>query len=229
MVSSSKKRLLFAAVSLVAVASPAIAAKPVARSLPPADAALNARDFYSYQLGPSDLVSIEVFGAPGLTREGEVDAAGNLSIPLIGTVPAGGKTPDQVAAYIADKLRGRYLNDPQVSVTIKKAASQVVTVDGSVREPGSYPIVRRMSLQQAIAAAKGADDLANLDHVAIFRETNGVKNFALFSLKKIRAGKMPDPQVFANDIVIVGENGTRRFLKDLNNIPLLGTFTRFIP
>ncbi|MDP9086510.1 MAG: polysaccharide export protein, partial [Pseudomonadota bacterium] len=84
-------------------------------------------------------------------------------------------------------------------------------------------------LQQAIAAAKGASDLANLDHVVIFRDSGGVKNVALFSLKAIRAGKMPDPQIFANDIVVVGENGARRFLKDLNNIPVLGSFTRFLP
>ena len=205
------------------------AAPVLLHSLPAPDPTLTARDFSSYQLGASDLVSIEVFGAPTLTREGEVDATGNLSMPLIGTVPAGGKTPTEVASYIAAKLRGRYLNDPQVSVTIKKAASQVVTVDGSVREPGSYPVVRRMTLQQAIAAAKGASDLANLDHVAIFREAAGTKNVALFSLKAIRAGKMPDPQIYANDIVVVGESGTRRFLKDLGNVPLVGTFSRFIP
>lgn len=224
-------RCLVGGISATLVCSPAVArpAVSVLQSLPAPDPTLTARDFSSYQLGPSDLVSIEVFGAPTLTREGEVDAAGNLSMPLIGTVPAGGKTPTEVAGYIADKLRGRYLNDPQVSVTIKKAASQVVTVDGSVREPGSYPVVRRMTLQQAIAAAKGASDLANLDHVAIFRDAGGVKNVALFSLKAIRAGKMPDPQIYANDIVVVGENGTRRFLKDIGNVPLLGTFSRFIP
>lgn len=222
---------LLASISAALFASPVMARpspQPL-RSLPAPDGTTTAHDFSSYQLGPNDLVSIEVFGAPTLTREGEVDAAGNLSMPLIGSVPAGGKTPTEVATYVADRLRGRYINDPQVSVTIKKAASQLVTVDGSVREPGSYPVVRRMSLQQAIAAAKGASDLANLDHVAVFRDTGGIKNVALFSLKAIRAGKMPDPQIYADDIVVVGENGTRRFFKDLNNIPMLGNFTRFIP
>lgn len=84
-------------------------------------------------------------------------------------------------------------------------------------------------LQQAIASAKGADDLANLDNVAVFRTVGREKMAALFSLKAIRAGRMPDPQIYANDIVVVGENATRRLLKDINNIPILGSFGRFIP
>ncbi|MEG3153839.1 polysaccharide biosynthesis/export family protein [Sphingomonas sp. RB1R13] len=201
----------------------------VAKALPPPDAPIMLSDFTSYRLGPLDVVSIEVFGAPTLTREGEVDAAGNLAVPLVGTVAAGGKTPKEVATLIANGLRGRYVNDPQVTVNIKKAVSQTVTIDGSVREPGIYPVVRRMTLQQAIASAKGADDLANLDNVAIFRTVGGEKMAALFSLKAIRAGRMPDPQIYANDIVVVGENATRRLLKDINNIPILGSFGRFIP
>lgn len=201
----------------------------LSKALPPPDTLVSQADFSAYRLGPLDLVSIEVFGAPNLTREGEVDAAGNLSVPLIGSVAAGGRTPKEVAALIAAGLRGRYVNDPQVTVNIKKAVSQSVTIDGAVREPGIYPVVRRMSLQQAIASAKGADDLANLDNVAIFRTVGGEKMAALFSLKAIRAGRMPDPQIYANDIVVVGENATRRFFKDINSIPVLGTFARFIP
>ncbi len=198
-------------------------------TLAAADPVVTTADFSSYRLGPNDLVSIEVFGAPTLTREGEVDAAGNLSMPLIGSVPAGGKTPAQVAALIASALRGRYVNDPQVTVSIKKAVGLTVTIDGAVREPGMYPVVRRMSLQQAIASAKGADDLANLDRVMIFRDVGGQKMAALYSLKAIRLGRMPDPPIYPNDIVVVGESATRRFLKNINQIPLLGVFGRFIP
>ncbi|MET0376089.1 MAG: SLBB domain-containing protein [Rhizorhabdus sp.] len=114
-----------------------------------------------------------------------------------------------------------------VSVSIKKAAGQMVSVDGAVREPGKYPVVGGMTLQEAIASAKGAEDLANLDNVVIFRRVSDQRMAALFSLKQIRAGRATDPQIYPNDIVVVGENATRRFMKDLSSVPMLGSFIPF--
>lgn len=200
----------------------------VAQSLPAPGVTSGTLDFSNYRIGPRDELIVEVFGAPELKREGEVDAAGNLSLPLVGTVVAGGKTPDEVGAAIAAKLRGRYIRDPQVTVNIKKAVGQTVTVDGAVRDPGVFPVLGRMTLQQAIASAKGADDLANLDNVVVFRRVNNQQMAALFSLKQIRAGKSTDPQIYGNDIVVVGENATRRFFKDLASFPSLGSFIPFV-
>lgn len=200
----------------------------VSNVLPAPDATSNTTDFANYRIGPRDQLSIEVFGAPELKREGEVDAAGNLSLPLVGTVSAGGRTPRQVSDAIAGQLRGRYLKDPQVTVNIVKASGQTVTVDGAVGEPGIYPVTGRMTLQQAVASAKGAAELADLNNVVIFRTVNNQRMAALFSLKEIRAGRLNDPQVYGNDIVIVGENATRRFFKDLNVFPQLGSFIPFI-
>ncbi|RST32015.1 polysaccharide export protein [Sphingomonas ginkgonis] len=199
----------------------------VSQALPAPDATISTVDFSNYRIGPRDQLSVEVFGAPELKREGEVDAAGNLSLPLVGTVAVGGKTPGEVRDIVTTQLRGRYIKDPQVTVNITKAVGQSITVDGAVREPGTYPVLGRMTLQQAIAAAKGSSDLANLDNVVVFRNVNNQKMAALFSLKRIRAGQMPDPLVYGNDIVVVGENATRRFLRDLGSVPLLGNFVRF--
>jgi polysaccharide export outer membrane protein len=199
----------------------------VAQSLPAPTVTTDNTDFSNYRLAPRDQVVVEVFGAPELKREGEVDAAGNLSMPLVGSVVAGGRTPAEVSAAIADKLRGRYLRNPQVTVNITKAVGQTVTVDGAVRDPGVYPVTGRMTLQQAIASAKGSSDLANLDNVVVFRRVNNQQMAALFSLKRIRAGQMPDPQIYGNDIVVVGENATRRFLKDVSSFPV-GSFIPFI-
>lgn len=199
----------------------------VAQALPAPGTTTSNLDFSNYRIGPRDELIVEVFGAPELRREGEVDAAGNLSLPLVGTVVAGGKTPDEVGAAIAAQLRGRYIRDPQVTVNIKKAVGQTVTVDGAVRDPGIYPVNGRMTLQQAIASAKGADDIANLDNVVIFRRVQNQQMAALFSLRQIRAGRSPDPQIYGNDIVVVGENATRRFLRNLSQVPL-GSFIPFI-
>ncbi|MEO7786411.1 MAG: polysaccharide biosynthesis/export family protein [Sphingomicrobium sp.] len=197
----------------------------VARALPAPDATVTTLDFTNYRIGPLDTIVVEVFGAPELARTGAVDAAGNFSMPLIGTVKAGGRTPGELGAQVADLLRGRYLKQPQVSVNVKEARSQTVTVDGSVREPGNYPIIGRMTLQQAIATARGASELADLRKVIIFRTVKDHKMAALFDLKDIRAGRYPDPQIYGSDIVIVGENATRRFLKDFStSFPSLGSF-----
>ena len=197
----------------------------VTRSLPAPDATVTTLDFTNYRIGPLDTIEVEVFGAPELARTGAVDAAGNFSLPLVGTVKAGGNTPGELGAKISELLRGRYLKHPQVSVNVKEARAQTVTVDGAVREPGVYPIIGKMTLQQAIATARGAGDLANLNKVVVFRTVNSQKMAALFSLKDIRSGRYADPQVYGNDIVVVGENATRRFFKDLTtSFPMVGSF-----
>ena len=148
-------------------------------------------------------------------------------MPLAGTLQAGGRTPDELARAIEDELRGRYLRDPQVSVNIKEALGDLVTIDGEVREPGVYPVLGRMTLQQAIATAKGASEAANIKNVVVFRTVDGQQMAAMFNLHDIRSGRSEDPQVYGRDIVVVGENSLRRWLRDTAiTFPILG---RFVP
>lgn len=229
------RRLLVVLAGMVAAALAGCASNPtlgsgssavrVAQSLPPPDQTAMAVDLSNYQIGPLDVIRVEVFGAPELTREAEVDAAGNFSVPLAGAVQAAGKTPAQLSAAIATNLQGRYLKNPQVSVNIVKARAKTFTVDGAVKQPGNYPIIGKMTLQQAVATAQGADQVANLNNVVVFRTVNSQKTAALFSIKDIRAGRLEDPQIYGNDIVIVGESAARRFFRDFGNMfPILGTF-----
>ncbi len=199
----------------------------VATTLPAPDSAEIAVDLANYRIGPSDQIAVTVFGAPELDREGTVDAAGNFALPLAGTVAAAGKTPQEFGATIEAQLRGRYLKDPKVAVNIKEAKAQMVTVDGEVKQPGVYPVVGRMSLQQTIATAKGASEAANIGNVIVFRTVSGQKMAAMFNLKDIRSGRYVDPQIYGNDIVVVGDNATRRFMRDTAMLfPLLA---RFLP
>ena len=199
----------------------------VSNSLPAPDAPEVAISPLDYRISPMDEIKVTVFGAPEMDREGAVDAAGNFALPLAGTVQAGGKTPDELARAIEDKLRGRYLRDPQVAVNIEKALGHLVTIDGEVREPGVYPVIGQMTLQQAIATAKGASDAANIKNVIVFRKVDGQQMAAMFNLRDIRAGRYEDPQIYGNDIVVVGENSLRRWLRDTAiTFPILG---RFVP
>jgi polysaccharide export outer membrane protein len=199
----------------------------VTQTLGAPDSPEPAADLSNYRLGPSDEIAVSVFGAPELDREGTIDAAGSFSMPLVGSVSAAGKTPQQFANAIQDKLRGRYLKNPSVTINVKEAKAQTVTIDGEVKMPGVYPVVGQMTLQQAVATARGATEAAAVDKVIVFRTVDGQKMAAMFNLKDIRSGRYPDPAIYGNDIVVVGENATRRFLRDFTGfVPALA---RFVP
>ena len=169
-----------------------------------------------YLIGPFDKLKIDVFGIPELsTKEVQTDASGRISFPLAGTIEAAGHTPGEVETLLEQRLRERFIRDPQVTVNLMETVSQVITVDGQVREPGLYPVIGRMTLMRAVATAKGTTEFAKLDDVVIFRTVNGQKMAALYNLKAIRQGAYDDPEVFANDVVVVGDSPARRLFKDI--------------
>lgn len=178
-----------------------------------------------YLIGPFDKLIIDVFGIDELSKkEVQTDASGRISFPLAGIVEAAGRTPAEVEEEIEGRLRNRYVRDPQVTVNLKETVSQVITVDGQVKEPGLYPVIGKMTLMRAVATAKGTSEFAKLDDVVIFRTVKGQDLAALYNLDAIRRGNYADPEVFANDVVIVGDSKARRLFKDaLQIVPLLTT------
>jgi len=179
-----------------------------------------------YRIGAQDLLEISVFQVADLSRTVRVNTAGQISLPLIGELQAGGRTVQEVEKDIADKLADGYLQNPQVSVFVKEFTSQRVTVEGAVREPGIYPLSGRTTLLQAVAMAKGLDPLANLQGVVIFRHVNGKKMAARFDLRAIRAGTVEDPEVFGDDIVSVDQSGSKTALRRIiEALPLVSIFT----
>lgn len=197
---------------------------PQSGILPPPTAQDLVADTRPYLIGPFDELSVSVFGLPELSQEVQADASGRLSLPLVGTIEASGKTAEQLAREIEDRLRGRYVHNPQVTVNVEETVSQVVTVDGEVRQPGLYPIVGGMTLMRAVATAQGTTEFARLRHVVVFRTVNGQDMAALYNLDAIRRGYYDDPEIFANDIVIVGDSAARRIFRDiLQASPLITT------
>lgn len=180
-----------------------------------------------YRIGPLDKLNIVVFQVKDLTLQGvQVDGSGQMSLPLVGSILAAGKTTQQLSGEIADRLRGKYLQDPQVSIWVQEAVSQKVTVDGAVREPGVYAMSGPTTLLQAVAMAKGPDNrLANLSRVAVFRTINGQRSAAVFDLKAIRAGKAEDPEIFGNDVVVVDGSPVKGAIREvLGALPALSIF-----
>lgn len=178
-----------------------------------------------YYLGPLDQLSIDVVGIPELNqRDIQVDASGRINFPLVGTIEVAGKTPSEAAGLIRNGLRARYVRNPEVSVNLKNTVSQVVTVEGEVREPGMYPVIGHMSLLRAVASAKGTSEFAKLDDVVILRTVEGKNYAALYNIKALRQGAYADPEIYANDVVVVGDSRARRLFRDLLTIvPLLST------
>lgn len=163
----------------------------------------------AYVIGPLDKLTVDVYGVEELTRSVQVDASGEIALPLIGTVTAAGKTPLELADMVSAKLKARYVRNPQVAVSVDTGA-QTVAIDGQVNTPGLYPVVGRMTLMRAIASAKGLADFAQPSYVVVYRRVNNQEMAALYDLRAIRNGAYADPDIFANDIVYVGEDSKRR-------------------
>ena len=117
------------------------------------------------------------------------------------------------------------IENPQVTVFVKEYMSQRVTVEGAVKEPGIISLTGRTSLLQIIAMSKGLDELANPDGIVIYRNMDGKRYAAKFDIREIRAGRLVDPEVLGNDIVVVDFSGARSNLRDfLYTVPLLALF-----
>ncbi len=192
----------------------AVAATPM---LPPPDGSeTTAAPVSEYKISPLDKLNISVFAVPDLTGEVAVDAAGQISLPLIGSVQAGGKTVAELRADVAHKLAAKYLQDPQVTVSVKESAGQRITVDGAVMQAGVYPITGATTLMSAVAMARGSDPTRANDHkVILFRVVKGQRLSATYDLAAIREGKSPDPPVYANDTIIVDVSRGRSVMHDV--------------
>jgi len=166
-------------------------------------------------IGPLDTISVHILNVPELSREMQVDASGRIAMPLIGTVDARNKTADELARTIESALRGRYVREPDVTVNIKDSVSQVVTVDGEVKQPGLYPVTNQMTLMRAIASSKGLSEFARQEQVVILRTVNDQRMAGLYDLGAIRRGAYADPPIYADDVVIVGDSPQRRLFRDI--------------
>ena len=143
----------------VAVAPPAYAAMPVAYA--PAAAAYDV----PYRLDAGDRLRIVVYGQEGLTNSYLIDPGGAITLPLIGAVPARGRTPAGLADEITGRLRNGYSRDPSVAVEIE--AYRPFFILGEVAAPGQYPYVPNMTIESAVAIAGGYSPRARRDRVTL--------------------------------------------------------------
>ena len=178
-----------------------------------------------YKIAPMDQLTIKVFNSKDLSDDYDVDLAGHISLPLIGEVEAANLTTAQLDDVLTQKLGEKYFEHPDVAVGVKKAVGRLVTVDGAVREAGSFPALGNLSLMQAVAMAKGTTEDANPHRVAVFRTINGQRQAAAFDLVSIRQGQAQDPAIYPGDIVVVDGSKIKELQKKFfQSIPLIAIF-----
>lgn len=182
-----------------------------------------------YRVGPSDVLAVSVFQVEDLGRNVQVSANGEIALPLIGKIAAGGKTVGELETEIAERYGERYLQSPQVSVFVKEANSQRVTVSGAVNKPGMVPLTGPTTLLQTVALSGGLTTAADPRGVLVFRTVDRRRMAAKFDLAAIGSGTAEDPMLHGGDIVVVDQSGFRGALGQVrDNIPVFGLFSALL-
>lgn len=131
-------------------------------------AVANPGEFSNYELGSGDKINIQVYGESGLSLEARLTDAGTILYPFLGEIKVSGLTVGQLAERIAQGLRGRYLVDPKVSISVMEYRE--FFVNGEVAKPGAYPYQPGLTVQKAISIAGGFTERAVRSKVSIIRE-----------------------------------------------------------
>ena len=148
----------------------------------------------AYRLDAGDRLRIVVYGQEGLTNSYSVDAAGVVTLPLIGSVPARGCTPAELAAAITSRLQNGFIREPYVAVEIE--AYRPFFILGEVAAPGQYPYVPNMTAEAAVAIAGGFTPRAKRNVVVITR-TNQMGQTSIVA--------SPNAPLSPGDTVTIGE------------------------
>lgn len=179
-----------------------------------------------YLLRPTDRISVNVYREPELSSADlRIGVEGNVSLPMLGSIPAAGMTAKQFEQDLTRRLAALGIKSPMVSVNITDYASHLVTVEGAVNKPGVFVFQPGARLSSAVAMASGPTRVAKRDQVAVFRETPEGIMIAKFDYGQISRGTMLDPVLQPGDRVVLGTDGLSAFWEDLlKALPAFGTF-----
>ena len=176
--------------------------KPEAETKPPAAAAAPAVTDQEYRIGPQDVLQIDVWKEPEITRTIPVRPDGKISLPLLHDVQAAGLTAMQLAVNIRDGLT-KYLTNPQVTVTVTQINSRRVFVTGEVNKSGALPLLPGMTVLQALASSGGFTQFAKEKGIYILRTENGKQVKLPYNYKDVLKGTKEDVPLQAGDVIVV--------------------------
>ena len=189
--------------------------RPGATAQPASGAAFASGEATEYRISQQDILQISVFQVNDLNNAGvQVGQDGNITLPLVGRVQVAGKTTSEAEQIIAGKLKQKYLQSPQVSVSVKTYGKRI-TVSGAVGAPRVLADDGNTTLSQAIANAGGVAEIGNSERVHVARSKDQHVQDDIYNLDKVQAGTIPDPLLRGGDIVVVEQSGVKVVLKDI--------------
>ena len=162
----------------------------------------------SHILVPDELIEIKVFQEPDLTIATRIPNDGRINFPLLGDVAVAGKSVQQAARMIQERLGARFLVNPQVSIAVTEPAKRLFTVLGQVQRPGTYRFPDRQSLDlmQVIGIAGGYTRLADPAKITVKRNVSGKETVFSIDGKRLATGQKSSPFMVADgDLISIGE------------------------
>lgn len=163
-------------------------AQTVAAEPNPSSTAARAHDD-TYIIGDDDVLAINVWKEPEVSRTVPVRSDGKISLPLAGEVQASGETPRQLEKALATKLQS-FISEPEVTVIVTEVKSQKFNVLGQVTRPGTYPLTNASTVLDAIAIAGGFRDFAKQKSIYVLRQNpDGTQARLPFNYKDVIKGK----------------------------------------
>ena len=149
----------------------------------------------TFVIGADDVLAINVWKEPDISRSIPVRSDGKISLPLVGELQAAGQTPRQLEQAIAAKLQS-YISEPEVTVIVQEIKSQKFNILGQVTKPGSYLLTNAATVLDAIALAGGFRDFAKQKSIYVLRQNpNGEPTRLPFNYKEVIKGKNPSQNI----------------------------------
>jgi polysaccharide export outer membrane protein len=159
----------------------------------------------SYVIGADDVLSINVWKEPDVTRSVTVRSDGKISLPLVGELQAGSQTPRQLEEEITRRLQS-YISEPEVTVIVSESKSQRINILGMVARPGTYMLTSSATILDGIAMAGGFKDFAKKKSIYVLRAgPDGAQKRIPFNYNEVIKGVHPEQNIklMARDTVVV--------------------------
>lgn len=156
----------------------------------------------SYKIGPQDVLRVDVWKETEISRSVPVRPDGKISLPLLNDVQAAGLTAMELANTITEGLK-KFINNPQVTVTVAEINSRRVYVTGEVPHPGAYPLLPNMTALQALTSAGGFTQFSNPKKIYVLRNESGKQVKHPFNYKSVVDGKQDDFPLLPGDTIVV--------------------------
>ena len=178
--------LVLAALVMVGPSWNQDAPKPAGNDAAAKPSAANGVSEEEYKIGAQDVLRIDVWKETELTRTVPVRPDGKISLPLVNDVQAAGLTPSQLAAVLTEGLK-KFINAPQVTVTVSEINSRRVYVTGEVAHAGAFPLLPNMTVLQALSSSGGFTQFARTKNIYVLRNEDGKQVKHPFNYKEVLA------------------------------------------